>query len=174
MASIAWQLTKELEKTVNGVINETASDAEAKKLSQTFEDAEQDILAAMDYLQTQYKQKVIILGSSYSASLALKIAATNDRVSAVVAFSPGEYFSDPDYISSSIEKLDKPVFITSSRKEADDVTELVQDVNSKIKIQYIPKKEGDHGSKVLWSTSPQNQEYWIALMSFLDKVKKIH
>jgi dienelactone hydrolase len=161
-------------KTVNGVLNETAADAEEKKKSQSFEDAEQDILAALDYLQTQYKQKVIILGSSYSASLALKIAASSDRVSAVVAFSPGEYFSDPHYISSSIEKLDKPVFITSSRKEADGVTQLVRDVNSKIKIQYIPKQEGDHGSKVLWSTSPQNQEYWIALMSFLNKVKKIH
>lgn len=160
-------------KTVNGVLNETASDAEEKNKSRKFEDAEQDIVAALDYLQTQYKQKVILFGSSYSASLALKIAATNDRVSAVIAFSPGEYFSDPDYISSAIATLDKPVFITSSREEADDVTKLVRDVNSKIKIQYIPKKAGDHGSKVLWSTSPQNHEYWIALMSFLDKVKKI-
>lgn len=159
--------------TVNGVSNETAADAKEKKLSQKYEDAEQDIIAALDYLQTQYKQKVILLGSSYSASLALKIAATNERVSSVIVFSPGEYFEKPDYIKSSIESLTKPVFITSSRMEADEVTTLVQDVNSKIKIQYIPKKEGDHGSKVLWSSSPENQEYWIALMNFLDKIKKL-
>ncbi len=158
---------------VNGIVNETAADAKEKKLNPTFEDAEADILAAIDYLQTQYKQKIILLGSSYSASLVLKIAATNDRVSAVAVFSPGEYFSDKNFIRNSIESLDKPVFITSSRQEADEVTELMKDVNSRIKIQYVPKKDGDHGSKVLWSSSPENQEYWIALMNFLDKIKKI-
>jgi len=158
-------------KEINGVKNETAADAIEKKLNPSVEDAEKDILAAIDYLQTQYRQKIIIIGSSYSASLALKIAATNDRVRAVVVFSPGEYFTDKDFIKSSIKTLDKPVFATSSRSEADAVTELLQDVNSRIKIQYIPKKAGDHGSKVLWTTAPENQEYWIALMSFLGKLQ---
>lgn len=158
-------------KEVNGVKNETASDAVEKKLNPKYEDAEQDILAAIDYLQTQYKQKIILIGSSYSASLALKIAASNPRISAVAVFSPGEYFTDTNFIKNSIKTLDKPVFATSSRAEADKVTELLQDVNSRIKIQYIPKKEGDHGSKVLWSSAPENQEYWIALMSFLGKLK---
>ncbi|HNS13249.1 MAG TPA: hypothetical protein PKM97_11605, partial [Bacteroidia bacterium] len=53
-------------KEVNGVRNETALEAAEKKAEPTFEEAEQDILAALDYLQTQYKQKIIILGSSYS------------------------------------------------------------------------------------------------------------
>lgn len=160
-------------KEVNGIKNETAIEAQEKKLDPTFEDAEQDIIAAIDYLQTQYKQKIIILGSSYSASLALKIAATNERVSAVALFSPGEYFSDTNYIGNSIKTFEKPLFATSSKAEADKVTDLLRDVNSRIKIQYIPKEEGDHGSKVLWPSSPQNQEYWIALMSFLNKVKTL-
>jgi len=148
-------------------------EAAEKKAEPTFEEAEQDILAALDYLQTQYKQKIIILGSSYSASLALKIAATHERVSAVALFSPGEYFSDKNYIRDAIKTFDKPLFATSSKAEADNVTDLLKDVNSRIKIQYIPKKEGDHGSKVLWTSAPQNQEYWIALMSFLNKIKTL-
>lgn len=158
---------------VNGVTNETAALAKKKNLNPTFEDTEQDINAAIDYLQTQYKQKVILLGSSYTASLALKIAVENPRISAVVAYSPGEYFSDKNFIKGSIEKLTKPVFVTSSKEESDKVTELLQDVNSRIKIQYIPKKDGEHGSKVLWVSSVSNQEYWIALMNFLDKIKNL-
>jgi dienelactone hydrolase len=156
---------------VNGVLNETAKAARDKNLKVEFVDAEKDILAGIDYLFEKYKRDIIILGSSYSASLALKIAVSNDHISAVAAFSPGEYFSDKEYISKNIRQLTKPVFATSSKAEADGVTDLLKDVNSRIKVQYIPKTPGDHGSKVLWSSTPENQEYWIALMSFLNKVK---
>jgi dienelactone hydrolase len=159
---------------VNGVKNETAAAAAAEKMTPVYADAEQDILGAVDYLSEKYKTSIILFGSSYSASLALKIAAENPKVSAVVAFSPGEYFDSTDYISSHISGLLKPVFVSSSREEADKVTDLVKDVNSRIKVQYIPSTKGDHGSKVLWTSSPSNQEYWIALMSFLDKVKRMN
>ncbi len=159
---------------VNGVKNETAERAKAKGLNPVFEDAEQDIIAAIDYAYALHKQEIILIGSSYSASLALKIAASDKRVRAAAVFSPGEYFSAKDYIQTSIRDLDKPLFITSSLEESEGVTDLVKDVNSRIKIQYIPKTAGDHGSKVLWSTTPENQEYWIALMNFLDKIKNLH
>ena len=113
------------------------------------------------------------MGSSYSASLALKITKENNRVLAVVAFSPGEYFEEKDFIAKHIDGLNKPVFVTSSKEEAENVTDLVKDVTSLIKVQYIPKLSGDHGSKVLWSSNSSHEEYWIALMSFLDKMKKI-
>ena len=41
--------------------------------------------------------------------------------------------------------------------EANGVTELLKDVNSRIKVQYIPKTPGNHGAKVLWSVAPDNQ-----------------
>ncbi|REJ83984.1 MAG: hypothetical protein DWQ44_05845 [Bacteroidetes bacterium] len=158
---------------VNNVKNETASNALSKGLKPSFEDAEQDIIAAIEYLHERYNQNIILLGSSYSASLALKIACNNEKVKAVAAFSPGEYFKDKDYVSKSISSLTKPVFITSSKSEADKVTQLVRDVNSRIKVQYIPKTAGDHGSKVLWTSSSDNPEYWVALMSFLNKIKTL-
>jgi dienelactone hydrolase len=157
----------------NGIVNETAAEAKRLNKSQTNLDAEQDILAALDYLYDKYKKSVIILGSSYSASLALKVGKENNHVLGVVAFSPGEYFEPKNFIAEHINGLSKPVFITSSKEEADAVTDLVKDVVSLIKVQYIPKSKGDHGSKVLWSSSPFHEEYWIALMSFLDKMKKI-
>ena len=156
-----------------GEYNETAALAKAKGSNPVYADAEQDIIAALDYLYDKYKKEIIVIGSSYSASLALKIAVNNPKVLGVAVFSPGEYFEEKNYISKNIAALSKPVFATSSKDEADGVTELLKDVNSRIKVQYIPKTAGNHGSKVLWSVAPDNQEYWIALMSFLNKMKTL-
>lgn len=160
-------------ETVNNVKNETAAAAIAKKQSPKFEDAEQDIIAAIDFLYAKYNKPIIIMGSSYSASLALKIAAENNKIMAAAVFSPGEYFTDKNFTANSIKSLMKPVFVTSSKNEANSVTDLMKDVNSRIKIQYIPVSSGDHGSRVLWPSTTGNQEYWIALMSYLDKLKKL-
>lgn len=157
---------------VNGVVNETAKDAKAKGKTQSYINAEQDIVAAIDWLYAKYNRRVIILGSSYSASLALKIAKENNLVFAVAAFSPGEYFDQKDFVSKSISGLKKPVFLTSSKEESEEVTNLTRDVMSVVKLQFIPKGAGDHGSKVLWSKSPENQDYWAALVSFLNRMKK--
>jgi dienelactone hydrolase len=156
---------------VNGIKNETAEDAKKKGKTPTYIDAEQDIVAAVEYLYGKYNKKVIIIGSSYSASLALKIAAENDHVLAVAAFSPGEYFGEIGFVAKHIKGLMKPVFLTSSKAESASVTDLAKDVNSRIKVQYIPKGAGDHGSKVLWSDKPEYHEYWLALISFLNKIK---
>jgi dienelactone hydrolase len=157
---------------VNGVPNETALEAKKKNLKPTYEDAEQDIVAAIDYLYTKYNRSIHVLGSSYSASLALKIASEKENVASVIVFSPGEYFTDKKFVADHIQKLTKPVFATSSKSESEGVTDLLKDVNSRIKIQYVPASKGDHGAKVLWPDSQYNQEYWIALMSFLERMKK--
>ena len=160
-------------ESVNNIPNETAAEAKSKHQNPKFEDAEKDIIAAIDFLYLKYKKPIIIVGSSYSASLALKIAAENNRVMAAAVFSPEEVFTDKNYIGNSIKTLMKPVFATSSKAEANTVTELLKDVNSRLKIQYIPTSLGEHGSKVLWPSTPGNQEYWIAFMSYLDKLKKM-
>lgn len=155
-------------KEVNGIKNETAALAEQKKKKTTYLDAEQDILAAIDYVYAMSKQKVILVGSSYSASLALKIATTNDKVKAVIAFSPGEYFGDKLNLKETIKTLDKPVFVTSSQEEAKDISTLIKDVKSQKKTQFTPSNKGDHGSKALWKeNNPNYHEYWMALLMFM-------
>jgi dienelactone hydrolase len=155
-------------KEVNNITNETAALALKKRKSTGYLDAEQDILAAIDYIYKKTNKKVILVGSSYSASLVLKIAATNDKVKAVLAFSPGEYFGDKLNLKESIKNLDKPVFVTSSKAEAAELSALMKNVKSQNKTQFTPSSEGDHGSKALWKESnPNYHEYWMALLMFM-------
>jgi dienelactone hydrolase len=155
-------------KEANGIKNATAALAKAQGINATNLDAEQDILAAIDYIYAKTNKKVILLGSSYSASLVLRIAATNNKVKAVLAFSPGEYFGDKLNLKESIKMLDKPVFVTSSKAEAPDVSTLIKDIKSKNKTQFIPVNPGDHGSKALWKEiNPDYNEYWMAILMFM-------
>ncbi|MCE3280588.1 MAG: hypothetical protein K0S44_2779 [Bacteroidetes bacterium] len=153
-------------KEVNGITNETAVLALNKKKPTGFLDTEQDILAAIDYAFKKSKKKVILVGSSYSASLVLKIASASDKVKAVIAFSPGEYFGTKLNIKDAIKNLDKPVFVTSSKSESAEVSLLMKDVKNK--SQFQPSNAGDHGSKALWKESnPNYHEYWLSLLMFM-------
>jgi dienelactone hydrolase len=149
---------------------------EAKKLNKptNYLDSEQDIIAAVYYADSLSNGKGIILfGSSFSASLALKIGTVNSKVKAVIAFSPGEYFGKQLDLKKAIKKLNKPVFVTSSKDEAKEVAILVKGIKSKSKVQFIPKEKGEHGSISLWSYNPNNADYWEALEHFLNKFEPI-
>lgn len=158
-------------KEVNGVKNETAAAAEKKKLPVGYLDAEQDILAALDYLAAKTSQPVILAGSSYSAGLVLKIATGNPKVKAVLAFSPGEYYGEALPLAKTIAPLDKPVFITSSREEAAETRILFDAIASKNKIQFVPAGEGVHGSKALWTDQKDYAEYREAVNDFLKALR---
>lgn len=156
---------------VNGVKNKTAALARKKGLSPEFMDAAQDITAAIDYLYEKYHKQIIVLGSSYSASLALVLSNRNPKVLAVIAFSPGEYFPDKTYVKQHMAGFDKPLLAFSSLAESGPVKSLIADAGSVLKTQYIPHDAGDHGSKVLWTSFKGNEEYWVVLMNFLDKIR---
>lgn len=156
---------------VNDVKNETAFGAKAKNKPLTFLDAEQDIISAIDYAYKKSNKKVVLVGSSYSASLALKIGTTNDKVKAVIAFSPGEYFENKLNLKEAVKNFDKPLFVASSKAEAPEVTALIKDIKSQKKQQCTPSGKGDHGSKALWKSSPDYHEYWMALLMFMRDLK---
>jgi hypothetical protein len=152
---------------IYGIKNETAALAKTKSSKPVvYLDAEQDIIAAVDYVFGKFNKKVILLGSSYSASLALKIGKESDKVSAVIAFSPGEYFGNKLFVQKVIADFNKPLFVTSTKAEAENVGTLIKDVKSTTKVQFIPQGEGAHGSKALWRATPGNQEYWMSLIVF--------
>ncbi len=155
-------------KEALGVINETAKKAKKLNLPTDFLSSERDIQAVIDYAyQKSDGRAVLLLGSSFSASLALKIGASNPKVRAVMAFSPGEHFGGKLNLKSTIGAFSKPLFVTSSRKEAPEVTDLISDMESHDKIQFIPYQEGMHGSISLWDYNPNHEEYWTALTQFL-------
>jgi pimeloyl-ACP methyl ester carboxylesterase len=136
-------------------------------------DAEQDILAAIDFVYKRYKKPFTLWGSSYSSTLALYIAAKNNKISSVVSFSPGNYFAkQKGSLIEILDNFDKPVFVTSSKKEAPGITKLIRkmDLNDK-QIQFIPSGEGYHGSKALWEGQKGGEEYWQAITKFLIGIK---
>jgi hypothetical protein len=156
---------------VNGVVNLTAVDAMERGLEPVYEEAEQDIVAAINWLNERYRKPVIIMGSSYSASLGLKIANENEHVYAVIAFSPGEYFSDNTFTDKSMQGLSKPVMMFTSPAQAPTARSLMENVNSVLKSVYVTQGEQDHGSRILWSDTPGSEKNWSALMGFLDKLR---
>ena len=158
---------------VKGIENETAIAAKQKNKPVTYLDAEKDILSAISYAYKKSNKQVILVGSSYSASLAIKIGITNKKVKAVLAFSPGEYFGDKLNLKTAIKACKKPLFVTSSKEEAPSVTNLISEINSPLVTQFIPVQSGIHGSSALWKENPNYNEYWIAVIRFVCGLSKV-
>ena len=159
-------------KECNFVQNETAALAQKSNLTATLLDAEKDIRAAMDYIEkTAIKNQYILFGSSFSASLAMKIANQNKRAVAVIAYSPGEYFS-PVKVTDWLKDFNKLLYISSTKREQPFVTELVKDIPSQFLTIYQPSGEGIRGSPALWNEHPQANDCWMSLMMFVKKVKE--
>ena len=154
--------------------NETAIRASNEGLSTNYADALPDIIAALQYTRKQYKHdKIIAWGSSYSAALILKVAGDYPQlIDAVLAFSPGEYFShigkSKTWIRESAKNIKVPTFITSSKEEADSWKLIYEAIPSKTKTGFIPATAGRHGSRALWNKYDDSEAYWQAVSQFLN------
>lgn len=163
-------------KEVNFVQNETAAAAEQKGLSTTYLDTEADIIAAIDYAYEKSQNPVLIAGSSYSASLVLKVAKNNPKVIAVVAFSPGEYFGSDFSVKDHLVNYDKPVFVSATLREFQSVVEMTAGIPYDKKTLFKPGKDkkGAHGSRILWASSDSYKDIRFDLLRFLTKYKNIN
>lgn len=158
---------------VNGVLNQTAKLAKERGLSTDYLDAKQDIEAALDYVRKTYApQKIVLLGSSYSASLVLRITGENKYpVDAVLAFSPGEYFQDQsDYVASKGGKIQAQVFITSAANERHQWTDIAKAIPKNLVNAFIPNEKGEHGSRALWQGKSGWPLYRRAVQAFLARI----
>ncbi len=160
---------------VVGVENLTALAAKAHGKRTTYLHALRDMRAALRYARMRYaKGTLIAWGSSYSASLAMVVAARSPAlVDAVIAFSPGEYFRSlgkpGNWVSKAAAKIKQPVFITSARDEWPRIASMYQAIPSRRKGMFRPETEGRHGSRVLWSIlgAGDSDSYWDAVSAFL-------
>lgn len=155
-----------------GIDNETDSRANKANLATGYADALPDVIAALQYAKETNKGKVIAWGSSYSAALVLKVAGDHpELVDGVLAFSPGEYFAhlgkSKTWIQDSAKDIKVPVFITSSKNEADAWHTLFKVIPSTSKSFFIPTTAGQHGSKALWKKYDDSEDYWQAVNKFL-------
>jgi dienelactone hydrolase len=167
-------------ESVNGVENKTWRYADSLKFQTRYVDAYTDMRAAVSYARRIYPEaKIILMGSSYSASLAIKLASDFPTgISGVIAFSPGEYFSkfgwNRDIIQTSAAKVTCPVFITSAKEEKESWQKIYDAIPAAVKVSFLPNAPGKHGAKTLWEVFPENTEYWAALKGFLNKFKQAH
>lgn len=154
----------------NNIINQTALKAKEKKLKTDYLDAQQDIEAAIDYIFGHSGKKIIVVGSSYSAGLVLKMAKASSKISAIALFSPGEYF-DGINLQKECSGLTVPLFATSSKEETKDLKTLLEGIKNDYKTIFEPKSKGEHGCMAMWPDSPCKDEYWNAFQAFLEKIK---
>lgn len=156
---------------VNYIKNQTAEAARAQGLSTGYLDAKQDMEAAIDYVKSISKKPIIVVGSSYSASLSIILTAGNPNIKALIVFSPGEYFGETLKVEPYIAKITCPVFVTASAKEMSVVTPLFNNVPKRYLTIYSPKTQGVHGSRALWTETQGSDEYWLALLQFFSQIK---
>ena len=154
---------------VNGVVNETAKLARAEGRGTQFTDAVQDMRAALAYARAQNGGAPVIgMGSSYSSSLILTIAADHpELVDGTLSFSPGEYFDDSKRIQTAAASVNVPAFITSARSEQTSWAAIFGAIAAPGKISFIPESAGRHGASTLWPTTAGNSPTWDAVENFL-------
>lgn len=158
-------------KEVNSIINQTAIDADSKFMNVGYIGAKRDLEAAIDYLyELNGNQPIILVGSSYSASLALWLGSENNKIKAVAAFSPGEYLKNMN-LADTIKQLQIPTFVTSSKREIVPVKKLMRFVNPNYVIHFKPDVVGIHGSRAIWDSTEGHEAYWTAFKEFLIRNK---
>jgi len=160
-------------KEVNGIPNQTTKALNRHKVSRSRIAAVQDVKASINYAKKHYASgKLLLWGSSYSASIVLMVAGDDPRVDAVLAFSPGEYFvsKEPAFVQNHVKNMTKPLFFTSAKNEQQSCSIIYNAIPSKEKTYFIPKKgQGRHGSSTLWEQTPNHGEYWKAVKAFLKR-----
>lgn len=103
--------------------------ATVKKLGESTEysEAYPDLEAALTWAQRKRYKTIIVVGSSYSASLGIVLASKHGNdIDAVAAYSPGEYFADKNWIKTAVSNLAVPLYITGSDTEQDRINEVLQ------------------------------------------------
>ena len=134
-----------------------------------------EMLKAVELARERYAHdQLIVWGSSFSASLAIHLAAERpDLVTGVLAFGPGEYFTNDrseSWVRENAARLECPVFFTSARNQEKEWRALFEAVpGTEKKHGFVPEKAGTQGSEALWKRSEGNEEYWTAVTEFLDR-----
>ncbi|HZV93909.1 MAG TPA: alpha/beta fold hydrolase [Caldimonas sp.] len=118
---------------------------------------------------------VIAWGSSYSAALVFLLAARHaDEVSAVVAFSPGEYLRNPTAVHDAARQLTMPVYIdqASSADEIAASTSILDAVGNSHKRMFM-QDPSTHGASTLRADSNPmgNEAHWQSVLKFLAPFK---
>jgi dienelactone hydrolase len=144
----------------NGVTNETAvragtsavvASGDIPRMRAMQAEAAQDVGGALRWLDANgYTGPKLLWGSSISANLVLKLAATPDvKVVAVLAFSPGEYHKDqPTEMRSAVANLTMPTLIVYAEDEEQTSKPIFDAIPTRDKVFYRATT-GKHAASIL-------------------------
>ena len=141
-------------------------------------DVLRDMDAAFAYARRLFPSAPVYLwGSSYSASLVFAFAAKHPHhVSAVLAFSPAEYFSNKHFVRKAARNVRVPVFLDSASDPAEEraAREIGDATHSRLKVDFVPHA-GVHGSSTLRDdkNAAGTAENWDAVTEFLARVRAL-
>ncbi len=158
-------------RKANGIKNKTAAQARKKGLKRGYLNAKIDLETAIKALTVKFSKDVILVGSSYSAGLALRLAGErHPGIKAVAAFSPGEYFKPKTYVQEVLPNISVPTLITGSKREVKKRTNWWEKAPQNKTTIFKPSVRGYHGSRSLWKSKKGSKEYRKALQEFLSQV----
>lgn len=132
-----------------------------------------DMQAVYEWAYKQGFPKVGVVGSGYSASLALHLAEQFPAISMVAAFSPGEYGELRGSVRGWTSNVICPVYMASSQAEGADTKRLFSALtrrsNAKVWDVFAQYSHGGHGAReLLESNRPEAAErYWSSFKKFL-------
>jgi pimeloyl-ACP methyl ester carboxylesterase len=153
----------------NFVPNETARQAGNRNIK--YIDALPDIRASIDFAWELNPKELILLGSSYSASLVMVEGQQNEHVKAVISFSPGEYFGNDLRMEETIDSTwSKPLFVAVTENEEPYVRQMLSNIPEDSYTLFLPENEGIHGARALAGENESRDEYWLALLLFIDNL----
>jgi pimeloyl-ACP methyl ester carboxylesterase len=142
-------------KERNGVVNQTSAAFEKKHgRPATYAEAYPDVVEAVKWArETRPEAKLILLGSSYSAALAVAYAGREPTaVDAVLAFSPGEYIEGWT-VALDARKVTVPVHVSCGNgpEEKGRTMRIYNALDKKLRSSYFPADSivAPHGAEIL-------------------------
>jgi hypothetical protein len=73
-------------------------------------------------------------------------------------------------VAQIIDNISKPIFVTSSKLEISQTSQLIANIDSIYVTHFKPDVEGVHGARALWKETEGHKKYWKAFLLFLKAV----
>ncbi len=166
------------QRSGGGAFGGTNQTAAALGRDATYEEALPDLEAALAWAKGNANgAPVVVWGSSYSAALVFLLAAKHPHeVSAIVAFSPGEYLAKKSAVRDAARTIAVPVYIdqASGTDEVSESAAILKAIKSTDKQLLNSPSRSTHGSSTLRTdvNAAGAEAHWNALFKFLDRFKR--
>lgn len=146
----------------------------AAKRSGDYLSAYADMEGAVQWAKAKKYSVIVAWGSSYSASLVLRLAKDYPELRAVLAFSPGEYFSNPTLVRDWNMAENVPTLMAFTPDEASQGGVTLYQSSSHAPARndadmILSFEGGVHGSSTLNpdKNPTSSKKYWQGVIAFL-------